>query len=99
MRYKLADDVKPQLTLLLIATVITIALWFIPYIGIVTYPIRLFVTFIHEGSHVLAALLTGGAVQSLTISADGSGVVYSAPSGLIGAMLPRLPSVLARSLL
>ncbi len=87
MRYKLADDAKPQLTLLLIATVITIALWFIPYLGIVTYPIRLFVTFIHEGSHVLAALLTGGSVQSLTIAADGSGVVYSAPSGLIGGLL------------
>lgn len=87
MRYKLADDAKPQLTLLLIATVITIALWFIPYLGVVTYPIRLFVTFIHEGSHVLAALLTGGSVQSLTISADGSGVVYSAPSGLIGALI------------
>ncbi|MBS1794538.1 MAG: M50 family metallopeptidase [Acidobacteria bacterium] len=87
MRYKLADDAKPQLTLLLIATVITIALWFIPYLGIVTYPLRLFVTFIHEGSHVLAALLTGGSVQSLTISWDGSGVVYSAPSGLVGALL------------
>jgi len=86
MRYKLAEDAKPQLKLLLLATIITIALWFIPYLGIVTYPIRLFVTFIHEGSHVLAALLTGGSVQSLTISWDGSGVVYSAPSNLLGAM-------------
>ncbi len=87
MRYKLADDAKPQLMLLLIATAITIALWFIPYIGVVTYPIRLFVTFIHEGSHVLAALLTGGSVQSLTIAADGSGVVYSVPSGWLGGLL------------
>lgn len=87
MRYKLADDAKPQLMLLLIATSITIALWFIPYIGVVTYPIRLFVTFIHEGSHVLAALLTGGSVQSLTIAADGSGVVYSVPSGWLGGLL------------
>lgn len=87
MNYKLAEDAKPQLKLLLIATLITIALWFIPYVGIVTYPIRLFVTFIHEGSHVLAALLTGGSVQSLTIASDGSGVVYSAPSGLFGGMI------------
>ena len=55
MKYSLAADARPQLKLLLIATVITIALWFLPYIGVVTYPIRLFVTFIHEGSHVLAA--------------------------------------------
>jgi len=87
MRYKLAEDAKPQLKLLLIATIITIALYFIPYLGIVTYPVRLFVTFIHEGSHVLAALLTGGSVQSLTIASDGSGVVYSVPSSLLGALL------------
>jgi hypothetical protein len=87
MRYKLAEDAKPQLKLLLLATVITIALYFIPYLGIVTYPIRLFVTFIHEGSHVLAALLTGGSVQSLTISSDGSGVVYSVPGNIFGALL------------
>lgn len=87
MKYSLADDARPQLKLLLLATIITIALWFIPYIGIVTYPIRLFVTFIHEGSHVLAALLTGGSVQSLTIAADGSGVVYSASSSWLGSLL------------
>ena len=87
MKYRLAEDARPQLKLLLIATVVTLVLWFLPYTGILTYPIRLFVTFIHEGSHVLAALLTGGAVQSLTISADGSGVVYSMPSGWLGAVL------------
>jgi hypothetical protein len=87
MRYKLAEDARPQVLLLLLATVLTIVLWFIPYAEYLVYPIRLFVTFIHESSHALAAVLTGGAVQSLSISADGSGVVYSAPSGLIGALL------------
>lgn len=74
-RYKVAEDAKPQIYLLLIATVITIALWFIPYADYLVYPIRLFVTFIHEGSHVLAALLTGGSVESLTVSPDTSGLV------------------------
>jgi hypothetical protein len=87
MKYRLAEDARPQLKLLLIATIITLALWFLPYVGVLTYPIRLFVTFIHEGSHVLAALLTGGSVQSLTIAADGSGVVYSVPSGWLGSLL------------
>lgn len=87
MKYRIAEDAKPQLKLLLLATIITIALYFIPYLGIVTYPVRLFVTFIHEGSHVLAALLTGGAVQSLTIAPDGSGVVYSVPGNWFGALL------------
>ena len=74
-KYKVAEDAKPQIYLLLIATVITIALWFIPYADYLVYPIRLFVTFIHEGSHVIAALLTGGSVESLTVSPDTSGLV------------------------
>ena len=87
MRYRLADDARPQMTLLLAATVLTIALWFIPYADYLVYPIRLFVTFIHEGSHALIGLLTGGSVHSLTIGADGSGAVYSVPSGWFGAVL------------
>lgn len=87
MRYKIAEDARPQIKLLLIATVVTIALWFIPYAEYLVYPIRLFVTFVHEGGHVLAGLLTGASVQSLTVAADGSGEVYSAPSGLFSALL------------
>jgi hypothetical protein len=86
MRYKLASDAKPQLTLLLVATLATVALWFIPYAEWLVYPIRLFVTFIHESSHALVALLTGGSVQSLTISSDGSGVVYSSGTSLLGTL-------------
>ncbi|MGI8470523.1 MAG: M50 family metallopeptidase [Pyrinomonadaceae bacterium] len=87
MRYKLAEDARPQIKFLLIATVITIALWFIPYADYLVYPIRLFVTFVHEGSHVLAALLTGGTVESLSVASNGSGEVYSVPSGFFGAIL------------
>ncbi len=87
MKYKVAEDAKPQIYLLLIATVITIALWFIPYTEYLVYPVRLFTTFIHESSHALVGLLTGGSVQSLTIASDGSGVVYSVPSGFFGAIL------------
>lgn len=87
MRYQIAEDARPQIKLLLIATAITIALWFIPYADYLVYPIRLFVTFVHEGSHVLAALLTGGSVESLSVASNGSGEVYSVPSGFFGAIL------------
>lgn len=87
MRHRIAEDAKPQLMLLLLATVITLVLWFMPYADFLVYPIRLFVTFVHESSHAIIAVLTGGSVQSLTIASDGSGVVYSAPSGLIGGLL------------
>ncbi|MCA1640013.1 MAG: M50 family metallopeptidase [Acidobacteria bacterium] len=87
MKYKVAEDAKPQLMLLLIATVITIALWFIPFADYLVYPIRLFVTFVYEGSHVLAALLTGASVQSLTVSSDGSGMVQSLSDNWLSVLL------------
>jgi hypothetical protein len=62
--------------LLLTATLITLILQFLPYPygNLLTYPLRLFVTFIHESGHALAAILSGGQVESLTISPDGSGL-------------------------
>ncbi len=87
MRHRIAEDAKPQLLLLLLATAITVVLYFIPLADYLVYPIRLFVTFIHESSHALMAVVTGGSVQSLTIASDGSGEVYSASRGMIGELL------------
>ena len=86
MSYQIAEDVKPQFKLLLIATVMSIAIWllaswFVPSLNYLFYPLQLFATFVHEGSHVLAALVTGSAVESLAISPDTSGVVWSRPNG------------------
>jgi hypothetical protein len=81
MRLKIARDARPQVTTLLLATLISVCLWFIPYAEFLTYPFRIFVTFIHEGGHALAAFLTGNSVHSLTVSADGSGLVYSTDGG------------------
>ena len=80
---------------LLIAAVVAVALYFVPYLGFVTYPLRLLVTFIHEGSHALMTVLTGGQVVSLVIRPNGSGVTLSrggfmlliAPVGYLGATL------------
>jgi hypothetical protein len=85
-KYRIAEDAKPQLWLLLFATAVTILLWFLPFGEYIVYPVRLFVTFVHESSHALVSVLTGGSVQSLTIGADGSGEVYSA-NGLLGGLL------------
>lgn len=81
MRYRLAEDVKPQAKLLILATIISVVIWlasfYFPFATYVVYPLQLFATFVHEGSHVLATLMTGGTVQSLTVSPDTSGVVWS----------------------
>jgi hypothetical protein len=63
--------------LLLIATALTVGLWFIPFANIATYPFRLFVTYVHETGHALAALLTLGSVGGMVIHPDGSGETYT----------------------
>jgi len=81
MRYNLAADAKPQVTLLLTATVVSVLLWmlswYMPVVGYIVYPLQLFATFIHESSHALMTLLTGNSVMSLTVSPDTSGMVWS----------------------
>ena len=57
---------------LLIAATLSVFLWFIPYAEILTYPFRIFVTFIHEGGHAIAALLTGNSVSSLSVAMNPS---------------------------
>ncbi|MBC8102003.1 MAG: M50 family metallopeptidase [Cytophagales bacterium] len=70
---------------LLLAAALTIALYFVPYAGFVTYPLRLLVTFIHEGSHALAALMTGGIPRMMAIQPDGSGLTMT--SGGLGLVI------------
>lgn len=80
---------------LLLAGGAAIALWFVPYAAAVTYPLRLLVTFLHEGGHALAALATGGVVRQITIHPDGSGTTLTqggmalliVSAGYLGAML------------
>ena len=92
MRYKVAEDSRPQMMLLLLATAVSIGLWLasryaFPSLNYLVYPLQLFATFIHEGSHVLATVLTGNTVQSLTVSPDTSGVVWSQSSGWFSQLL------------
>jgi len=83
MRYGISRDARPQATVLLTAALISIVLWFIPFAEILTYPFRIFVTFIHEGGHAIAALLTGNSVQSLSIATNASGETYTSQGGTI----------------
>lgn len=87
MKLKIHSDARPQAMTLLIAAAISIALWFIPYAEILTYPFRIFVTFIHEGGHAIAALLTGNQVASLSVAMNASGETYTTQGGLFSQML------------
>jgi hypothetical protein len=74
MNFRIANDARPQVKALMVAAALSLALWFIPYAWVLSYPFQLFVTFIHEGGHALAAVLTGNSVQSLSVSLDTSGL-------------------------
>jgi hypothetical protein len=86
MKLGISRDARPQATVLLTAAVISIVLWFIPFAEILTSPFRFFVTFIHEGGHAIAALLTGNSVQSLSIATNASGETYTSQGGTISQM-------------
>jgi hypothetical protein len=69
---------KESIGFLLGATLLSIGISYVPLVGfLVVYPLRLFVTFIHEGGHALAALLTLGSVGRLVIHANASGETYT----------------------
>lgn len=82
-------------TLLLVSAVVSLVLRYIPGAQYVTYPLNLFVTYIHEGGHALMTYLTGGGVDYIQIYPNGSGVTLSRggipflffPAGYIGATL------------
>ncbi|HEX8335855.1 MAG TPA: M50 family metallopeptidase, partial [Pyrinomonadaceae bacterium] len=86
MKFQIARDARPQVTTLLFATALSLCLWFLPYAELLAYPFRIFVTFIHEGGHALAAFVTGNSVHGLTVSSDGSGLVYATDTGLFSSL-------------
>jgi Peptidase M50B-like len=87
MRLRLSQDARPQAMTLLIAATISIVLSFVPYAEFLTYPFRIFVTFIHEGGHALAALVTGNSVASLSVAMNASGETYTTQGGIISQVM------------
>lgn len=86
MKYAVSQDARPQAMTLLFAAGLSIVLWFVPFAEILSYPFRIFVTFIHEGGHAIAALLTGNSVQSLSVAVNASGETYTTNGGTFSQM-------------
>lgn len=87
MKFRISHDARPQAMTLLAAAAISVVLWFIPFAEILIYPFRIFVTFIHEGGHAIAALLTGNSVASLSVAMNASGETYTTKGGLVSQFL------------
>src|SRR5258708_17331073 len=69
---------RSGLNVLLLACAATLVLSLIPGASLLLYPIRLFVTFVHESSHPLVAGLTGGQVLEIRIEPYASGDTLTA---------------------
>jgi len=64
-------------SLILLSTILVVYFFLdvlIPFGGLVLYPIKLFVTFLHEFGHAFGAFITGGDVIALQVNSNGSGV-------------------------
>ncbi len=84
-----------RLALLVAAVGIVYVLWNVPVFAFILYPLRLFVTYVHEAGHGLMAIVSGGHFDRLEIFADGSGLALTAggspalilPAGYLGAAI------------
>ncbi len=86
---------RNALMVALLAGIVVFILWNIPQLSFVLYPVRLFVTFIHEAGHSVMAVFTGGHVIEFTVFDNGTGVATTAgglrymilPAGYLGTAL------------
>lgn len=86
---------KSMLTTVIILFAITVVISFIPVINNVLYPFKLFSTFVHEMSHGLTAIATGGKWQKFVVNVDTSGYAitqgglrtFVIPAGYLGTSL------------
>jgi hypothetical protein len=62
----------------LLVSIVSVALWRVPIVGLFFYPFHIFGTFVHELSHGLAAVLTGGEFRRFVVNLDQSGTAWSA---------------------
>ncbi len=84
---------RQALVMAALALIVVYILWNVPTFDALVYPLRLFVTYIHEAGHGLAAIVTGGQVKQFLVSANGSGLAVTVggeraiilPAGYLGA--------------
>jgi hypothetical protein len=97
MFHRNQDTTISQAPLILagVAFFFTLVLRHIPILRWVVVPFQLFVTLVHELSHGLAALLTGGRFLQFTMASDSSGMATTSggwrwvivPAGYLGAAI------------
>ncbi len=86
---------RQMLALIGLAALAAALITWVPVFRLFDYPFRLLLTIVHELSHGLAGILTGGRFQSFVIAPDGSGLAYTSggwrfliiPAGYLGVAI------------
>jgi len=86
---------RSNLPYVAIAIIMSVLLSHLPLLNLAVYPFQLMATFVHESSHALVAMLTGGQVAEMVINSDLSGETYTlggaalliASAGYVGTAL------------
>jgi len=102
MLYKMSTP-RRKSNPLWVAGAILLLLWIIPFGGLVLLPLQYLNTHIHELSHAVAALASGGQGMNISVFPDGSGVtqfqggwtILVAPAGYVGATIVGASLILA----
>jgi hypothetical protein len=78
---------KTSKTPLFLALTVSLICGLLPFGRLIAYPFTLFVTLVHEGGHVMMALLTGSSVFSMAIAPDASGLTLTAPNSTLAGII------------
>lgn len=89
------NSLRPHQSAFVVACIVSVALWFLPFVRWLTVPLQYLNTLIHEAWHALMAMGTGGLVSHIEVHANGNGETYTAGGnnllissmGYIGAAL------------
>jgi uncharacterized membrane protein len=90
----LSSSLKPHQASLVIAGLVSLLLWVVPFLGFVLLPLQYLNTHLHEFCHAFMAILSGGEVRYIHVFKGGDGVTLASgspflvnPAGYIGAVV------------
>lgn len=70
------DALRQANRLLVLALLVTLLLWNVPYGWVALYPFKLFATWLHELSHGLTMIATGAGFRKMEVFRDTSGLAF-----------------------
>jgi Peptidase M50B-like len=72
------ERASAQEKFLVVALLVTLVLWNVPYGWVALYPFKIFATWLHESSHAFFMVILGAGLDRLEIFRDTSGLAYPA---------------------